>query len=180
MYVDGSTACPYDCPHHFSPLYFAEQCYDKIPVIYFGTVMYVGPITRQTFVYANQVPCENNPLNVISLDPDTDQYYVLTSQPIEKGPPLHFEPTQIQTDISPNTFTAQYADISSQKNSNIFGTVYYLPNTPIILFSSLVKLIAIVTAACPYPALRLDKLYAALIRCLVLWTVTKQFLVFVF
>ena len=37
-----------------------------------------------------------------------------------------------------------------------------------------------VTAACPYPALRLDKLYAALIRCLVLWTVTKQFLVFLF
>ena len=29
-----------------------------------------------------------------------------------------------------------------------------------------------VTTACPYPALRLDKLYAALIRCLVLWTVT--------
>ena len=37
-----------------------------------------------------------------------------------------------------------------------------------------------VTAACPYPALRLDKLYAALIRCLVLWTVTKQFLIFLF
>ena len=34
-----------------------------------------------------------------------------------------------------------------------------------------------VTVACPYPALRLDKLYAALIRCLVLWTV---FLVFLF
>ena len=33
------------------------------------------------------------------------------------------------------------------------------------------------TAACPYPALRLDKLYAALIRCLVLWAVTKQILV---
>ena len=37
-----------------------------------------------------------------------------------------------------------------------------------------------VTAACPYPALRLDKLYATLIRCLVLWTVTKQILVFLF
>ena len=37
-----------------------------------------------------------------------------------------------------------------------------------------------VTAACPHPALRLDKLYAALIRCLVLWTVTKQILVFLF
>ena len=37
-----------------------------------------------------------------------------------------------------------------------------------------------VTADCPYPALRLDKLYAVLIRCLVLWTVTKQILVFLF
>ena len=36
------------------------------------------------------------------------------------------------------------------------------------------------TAAWPYPALRLDKLYAAWIRCLVLWTVTKQFLGFLF
>ena len=40
-----------------------------------------------------------------------------------------------------------------------------------------VKITETVTAACPYPALRLDKLYAALIRCLVLWTVTKQILV---
>ena len=31
-----------------------------------------------------------------------------------------------------------------------------------------------VTAACPYPALRLDKLHAALIRCLVLWTVINK------
>ena len=42
----------------------------------------------------------------ISLDPDTDQYYVLTPQPIKKDPPLLFEPTQVQTSISPNTFTA--------------------------------------------------------------------------
>ena len=41
----------------------------------------------------------------------------------------------------------------------------------------LMQFYSTVTAACPYPALRLDKLYAALIRCLVLWTVTKQFLV---
>ena len=37
-----------------------------------------------------------------------------------------------------------------------------------------------VTAACLYPALMLDKFYAALIRCLVLWTVKKQILVFLF
>ena len=47
--VEGSTAWLYDCPHHLPPLYKAEQCYDKIPVNYIDTVMYVDPITRQTF-----------------------------------------------------------------------------------------------------------------------------------
>ena len=73
--------------------------------------MHVDPITRQTLNYANQIPCENNPQNLIALDPDTDQYYVLTPQPNEKDPPLLFEPTQIQTAFSPNTFTAQDAGI---------------------------------------------------------------------
>ena len=94
LYVKGSTAWLYDCPHHLSPLYIADQCYDKIPVNYLDTVMYVDPSTRQTFEYANQIPCENNPQNVISLDPDTDQYYVLIPQPIKKDPLLLFEPTQ--------------------------------------------------------------------------------------
>ena len=81
--------------------------------------MYVDPITRQTFEYANQIPCENNPQNVISLDPDADQYYVLT-QPIKKDPPLFFEPTEVQAAISPNTFTAQDAGIYSQKELKHF------------------------------------------------------------
>ena len=46
----------------------------------------------------------------------------------------------------------------------------------IVILIEIVIMRLYVTAACPYPALRLDKLYAALIRCLVLWTVTKQFL----
>ena len=74
--IEGSTAWLYDCPHHLSPLYIADQWYDKLSVKYLDTVMYVDPITRQTFEYANQIPCENNPQNVISLDPDTDQYYI--------------------------------------------------------------------------------------------------------
>ena len=54
LYVEGSTAWLYDCPHHLSPLCIAEQCYGKIPVNSLDTVMYVDPITRQTFEYANQ------------------------------------------------------------------------------------------------------------------------------
>ena len=82
LYVGGSTAWLYECPNHLSPLYIAEQCYDKIPVNYFDTELYVDPITLQTFEYANQIPCENNPQK--SLDPDTDHSYVLTPQPIKK------------------------------------------------------------------------------------------------
>ena len=52
--------------------------------------MYVDPITRQNFEYAIQIPCENNPQNVNSLDPDTNQYYVLTPQPIKKRSPSPF------------------------------------------------------------------------------------------
>ena len=34
--------------------------------------MYVDPITRQTFNYATPIKCENNPQNIIELDPDTE------------------------------------------------------------------------------------------------------------
>ena len=134
LYVEGSTAWLCDCPHHLSPLYIAEQGYDKIPVIYLDTVMYVDPFTRQTFECSYQIPCENNPQNVVSLDPDTDHYYVLTPQPIKKDPALLFEPTQVQTAISPNTFTAQDAGIYSQKELKHFRIVYYSLNTLIISY----------------------------------------------
>ena len=58
LYVEGSTAWLYDCPHHLSPLYIAEKCYDKSPNNYLDTVKYVDPITRQTFDYATPTPCE--------------------------------------------------------------------------------------------------------------------------
>ena len=37
LYVEGSTAWLYDCPHHLSHLYIADQWYDKIPVNYLLT-----------------------------------------------------------------------------------------------------------------------------------------------
>ena len=49
LYVEGSTAWLYDCPHYLSPLCISDQCFDKIPIYYKDTVMYVHPITRQLF-----------------------------------------------------------------------------------------------------------------------------------
>ena len=62
---------------------------------------------------------------------------MLTPQPINKNPPQLFESTQIQTDFSANTFTAQDAGIYSQKelkpfwNRVLFTTLSY--NTPKLL-----------------------------------------------
>ena len=84
------------------------------------TVMHVNPINRQTLAICYQIPCENNPQNVFAIDPDAYQNYVTSPQPIKKEPLLLFEPTQFQTAISSNTFTAQSASIYSQKELNHF------------------------------------------------------------
>ena len=61
LYVKGSTAWLYDCPQFISPLYRADKCYDRIPIHYRETIMYVDPKTRQTFKYATPIECGNNP-----------------------------------------------------------------------------------------------------------------------
>ena len=47
LYVEGSTAWLYDCPHFISPLNKADECFDRVPLHYRETIMYVDPITRQ-------------------------------------------------------------------------------------------------------------------------------------
>ena len=79
LYVEGSTAWLYDCPHFLSPLYIADRCFDGIPIHFKDTLMYVDPITRQTYYYATPITCDNNPNNIIELDPDWDDqdFYIL-------------------------------------------------------------------------------------------------------
>ena len=91
------------------------------------------PLHAKLFITLIKSLCQNNPQNVISLDPDTDQYYVLTPQPTKKDPPLLFEPTQVQTAISPNSLLPKMQVFILEKNSNTFGIVLFLPNTQRIL-----------------------------------------------
>ena len=91
LHVEGSTAWMYDCPHFISPLYKADSSFDRIPIHYRETIMYVDPITRQTFNYATPIKCRNNPQNPFELDPDTDDgdFCVLTSNPLKKEAPIN-------------------------------------------------------------------------------------------
>ena len=118
LYDEGSTAWLYDCPQFISPLYRADKCFDRIPIHYRETIMYVDPITRQTFNYATPINCGNIPQNIIELDPDTDDgdSYVLTD-PLKREAPQMFKPTQIKTTITPNTFTAQ--DAATYSNAEL-------------------------------------------------------------
>ena len=38
LYLEGSTAWLYDCPHFISPLYRAVTCIDRIPIHYRKTI----------------------------------------------------------------------------------------------------------------------------------------------
>ena len=84
--------------------------------------MYVNSITRQTYDYATPIACENNPRNIIELDPDSDDqdFYILGPEPIKRKPPLTFKPSQIKTTVRPNFFTAQDAGIYSNAELDQF------------------------------------------------------------
>ena len=113
LHVEESTAWIIDCPHFLSPLYIKDRCFDRIPIHFKDTLMYVDPITRQTFDFSTPITCENNPKNIIELDPDSDDqdFYILSPEPIKRKPPLMFTPSQSKTTIRPNVFTAQDAGI---------------------------------------------------------------------
>ena len=72
LYVEGSTAWLYQCPHSPSLLYEADRCFDRIPIHFKDTLMYVDTITRQTYDYATPISCDNYPRNIFELDPDSD------------------------------------------------------------------------------------------------------------
>ena len=44
LYVEGSTAWLYDCLHFLSPLYKADRCFDRIPIHFKDTLMFVDPL----------------------------------------------------------------------------------------------------------------------------------------
>ena len=85
LYVEGSmsTTWLYDCPHFRPPLYKADRCFDCISIPFKDTLMYVDPITRQTYDYATPIVCDKNRRNIIELDPDSDDqnFYIFGPEP---------------------------------------------------------------------------------------------------
>ena len=111
LYVEGSTAWLYDCPHFLSPSYKADRCFNRIPIHFKDTRMYLDRITRQTYDYATLIACDNNPRHNIELYPDSDDqdFYIIGPETFKRKSPLLFTSSQIKTTIQPSIFTAQNA-----------------------------------------------------------------------
>ena len=49
-------------------------------------------MTGQTFDYAIPITCDINPWNVLALDLDTDEQYLVTTKPVLRATTTPFEP----------------------------------------------------------------------------------------
>ena len=61
--------------------------------------MYIDPFTRRIFNYATSTSYNNRPQNVIALDPDNDEHYLLTSKLVLRPTSMRFEPKQVRSVI---------------------------------------------------------------------------------
>ena len=93
MFLDtyGSISWPYDCPKRNSPLKVLEQCYDRIPIHHDDRTMFVNPITRQTYLFANELDCVGGYKNAYQLYIDNkNSWYHLMSAPVPLQLPTIF------------------------------------------------------------------------------------------
>ena len=84
--------------------------------------MYVEFFTRHTYDNATPITRHKNPRNFIELDPDSDgqDFNILEPEPIKRKPPFMFTPSESETTMRPNTFTAQDAGFYSNAELDQF------------------------------------------------------------
>ena len=108
--TDGSIAWLYHCPPKMSSLKILDRCYDRIPIDYEGQTHFVDPITRQTFTFATEIPCQGTYKNMFQLDLEAEKsWYKLSPAPEPVTAPLIFEPTEIGHITSFPTYESQRA-----------------------------------------------------------------------
>ena len=89
--TEGVKGFLHPCPKKISPLKLLDRCYDRIPIFYDGKTMFVNPITRQTFPFANEIDCTDTFKNLFQLDLDNSNFwYQLLPAPVPFKAPVFF------------------------------------------------------------------------------------------
>ena len=94
--IEGVIGFLYPCPKKISPLKVLDRYYDRIPIFYDGKTMFVNPITRQTFPFANEIDCTDTFKKFFQHDLDNNNScYQLMPEPVHFKLPAVFAPQQI-------------------------------------------------------------------------------------
>ena len=94
--IEGVIGFLYTCLKKISPLKVFDRFYDRIPIFYDGKTMFVSPITRQTFPFANEIDCTDTFKILFQLDLDTNNsWYQFMPAPVPFKPTAVFAPQQI-------------------------------------------------------------------------------------
>ena len=147
LYVEGTTAWFYECPLFLSPLYEADRCFDCIPTHFKDTLMYVDPITRQTYDYATPITCDNNPKNIIELDPDSDDqdFYILGLNLINANLHQCLHLLKLKLQYAQTLLQLKMLVYILMLNLTNSGTEFYFPNILTLHFNYSVKLLVILS-----------------------------------
>ena len=79
-----------------SPVKVFDRCFDRIPIFYDGKLIFLNPITRQTFPIANEIDCTDTFENLFQLDLDNNNsWYLLMPAQVPFKPPAVFAPQKI-------------------------------------------------------------------------------------
>ena len=119
--TNGNVAWLYNCPEFHSPLQILNKCYNRIPILYEDEIHFVDPISRQTFIEAEEQLCSDKHSNLFQLDVDDDNSWVeLTPQITKVRGPALFKPHIVIQQIA-NVITASiYASIYTYKEMMSF------------------------------------------------------------
>ena len=102
--TDGSLAWLYHCPLMRSPPHVMNQCYDKIPMFNKNAIIFVEPITRQTYPDAQVQNCSNRIKNFFQFDmEDGNSWFTITPTLEHRKRPAVFGPKDV-TPVSRKAF----------------------------------------------------------------------------
>ena len=94
--TDGSVGWLYHWPKKISSFIVLEKYFDRLPIYYNGRTMFVDPIIRQTFPFANEIQCVGGYKNAFQLNLDDKvSWYQWMPAPIPFKTPVVFAPQDI-------------------------------------------------------------------------------------
>ena len=95
-----------------------DKCYDRIPIIFIRSLIFLDPINRETFDFAPEIPCLGHYTNVFQIDLEKDNsWYQHLLHPMPFIKPLLFKPTELGHNTQFSVFETKRARMYTPKQS---------------------------------------------------------------